>query len=477
MLLYPPGRMFQRSEDRCQGNMEASAAGSVHACNDLGYAAAVLLAKGYEVFLRDYQTENASFYDVEKDMERFAPDMVFISTTNGTVIEDIVFIERLKENWDFYCVIKGAIFYDADISVLTQLKLESVDCMVGTEIETVIGDIADSIFRDGKKLSQINGIIYSENGELKKNAFGCWESSLDSIPFPARQLMNNALYVRPDTGEPMATIQVSRGCPAQCIYCMTPIISGRNVRFRSVENVFAEIEECYDKYGIKNFFFKADTFTINREWAIRLCDKIIASPMYGKIQFTANSRTKPLDTELLKKMKQTGCFMIAVGFESGSDETMLRIKKGASVADSLMAAQMIKEAGIPLFGFFVIGFPWETEKMIKETKKLIFRISPDFIELHIAMPYYGTELYEECRRTGTLNAVPYGCDYYSPDTSGTAFVSSARLQELKRNMLFSFYFRPAYIAKKTAECIKRPRIFANYARYALRLFKNNLLRH
>lgn len=476
MLIYPPGRMFQRGEDRCQSNTDESAAASMHACNDLGYAAAILLNKHYEVFLRDYQTENASFDDVVNDTKKFTPDMILISVTNGTVLEDIDFVKKLYAVYPCKFVLKGAVFFDTDDELLSTDGLDKVACLTGGEIDTVIGDIADMLLRETKKPEDINDIIYKKDGKFIKTPCGCFCDDLDSIPFPARQLMNNSLYVRPDNGEPMATIQVSRGCPSQCIYCLTPIISGTKVRFRSPENVFAEIEECYYKFNIRNFFFKADTFTINSEWACRLCDMIINSPLHGKIEFTANSRTKPLDPVLLKKMKKAGCFMIAVGFESGNDETMKRIKKGATVEDNLKAAKMIKEAGLPLFGFFMIGFPWETEEMMNDTKKLIFEIDPDFVELHVAMPYLGTGLYDECMKYDTVIKGAWGSDYYTPNTKGTAFVPSERLQKLKSRYLLEFYLRPNYIMKKFLLCVKQPSTLGNYAHYAIRLVKNNLFK-
>ena len=281
--------------------------------------------------------------------------------------------------------------------------------------------------------------------------------------------MKNELYPRPDTGEPMATIQVSRGCPAGCTYCLTPIISGRIIRKRSVENIFAEIEECYYKYGIKNFFFKADTFTIDSEWAIELCDKIINSELHGKIEFTANSRVKPLDFELLKKMKEAGCFMLAVGFESGNDETLKKIKKGTTRQDNLKAAEMIKKAKLPLFGFFMIGFPWETKEDIINNLKFIFKIDPDFIEVHIAMPYYGTELYSQCQQYNTVNSAAWGNDYFSPNTIGTQTVPMEEIQKIRNEYLLKFYLRPKYITKKVIYCLHNPTVLKNYVKHGLKL--------
>ena len=471
MLLYPPGILLQRSEDRAQCNISESATGAVHACNDLGYCASVLLNKGYDVFLRDYQTEGASIDDVICDVERFSPDMVVLSTTNTSVNDDIEFVNKISAIHKCVFVMKGALFYDIDLKLLDLLDLTNISCLIGSEMEFVIGAVADFYLRgEGRPESIGNVIIKKENGFIK-NPFICGQNDLDFLPFPARHLMKNQLYVRPDTGEPMATIQTGLGCPSRCNYCLTPIISGRNVRTRSVESVFSEISECYYKFNIKNFFFKADTFTINEEFASSVCDKIIDSELAGKIEFTVNSRVKPLSQELLYKLKKAGCFTIAIGFESGSDETLAKIKKGTTVEDNLKAAEMIHNAGIPLFGFFMLGFPWETREMIRETELLIRRVKPDFIELHTAMPYYGTGLYEQCAEYGVLSGSGFGHDYYSPNTTGTIELSNAEVERIKKNILLRFYLRPGYIIKKMAGAISNPKVVLNYTRYGLRLIK------
>jgi hypothetical protein len=112
MLLYPPGKQYQRSEDRAQCNIEDSAVASTHACNDIGYAASVLLQKDYSVFLKDYQTEFATKEQVKADIEEFKPDLIFISITNATIYEDLDFINWIKSFHDCLFVIKGAIFYN-----------------------------------------------------------------------------------------------------------------------------------------------------------------------------------------------------------------------------------------------------------------------------------------------------------------------------------------------------------------------------
>lgn len=474
MIIYPPGQLYQRGEDRCQSNIDESAANSIHACNDLGYVASVLRNRNYQVFLKDYQTEGKRFQDVLKDVFSFRPDLVFLSITNGSIYQDIAFIKKLVKAFPCKVVIKGAIFFDVEYRHLDLLDLEYVDCCVGGEVEFIIGDLADALLRNTGELEMIPGIVYKTKDGFKKTDFHCFCSNVDALPFPARDLMNNELYIRPDTGEKLATISIARGCPSSCIYCLTPIISGRSERRRSVDNVFEEIEECYYTYKIRNFFFKADTFTLNEMFVNALCDRIIKSALCGKIEFTANARADCLSPEMLKKMKTAGCFMLAVGFESGNDETLKKIKKGTTAEKNLHAAKMIQAAGIPLFGFFMIGFPWETAAMIKQTERLIHQIDPDFLELHIAMPYYGTELYNVCAQAGVLNDSGFGYDYYAPNTTGTAFLSVEELEALKRKILLRFYLRPSYVARKIGKALGHPKVVFNYIRYGCRLLQKNM---
>lgn len=477
LLFYPPGLMFQRGEDRCQQNIDEGSAQAMRACNDLGYAAAILLKKGYDVMLRDYQTQRDTLDALYDDMESYQPDLIMMSITNTTIFDDLKLINELKKRYQPVVVLKGALFYAPEQAMLDLLDLSSVDYMIGGEVDFAIGGIADYALRHEGDIASVLSILYKdENGVLKQTAFHTWGEDLDAQPFPARQLMNNKLYTRPDTDEPMATIQTARGCPSSCVFCLTPEISGKCVRFRSPQNVMDELTECYEVHGIRNFFFKADTFTINAEWVKEMCNLIINSPLYGKIQFTANSRVNPLKKETLELMKKAGCFLIAFGFESGSDEILKKMRKGATVAQNLQAAKWCHEVGLPFWGFFVIGFPWEDKPHIMETKKLIMQASPDFIEITIALPFYGTPLYETCKENNLLAESVLGSDFFHSSMTGTMHLSVDELMKLRRNILLSFYLRPVYILKKMGQCVTHPSVFINYCKYGIKLVVN-LLKH
>lgn len=479
MLIYPPGRKFQRGEDRCQSNVEKSVSTSPRACNDLGYAAAVLLQDGnYEVFLKDYQTEELDVEQVTADFKSFQPDAVFVSTTNGTIFDDLDIVRTLKKERSDTCfILKGALFFNPPERILSDLDLSDIEYLIGGEFEFVLAGLLNIHFGfSADDIKQLPGIIYKQDGQWHYNDFKSWCSDLDSLPFPARQLMNNKLYMRPDTGEPIATISTSRGCPASCIYCLTPVISGDKVRFRSPQNILDELKECYNKFGIRNFFFKSDTFTIKKSWTIELCNMIMESELNGKIAWVANSRTNPIDAETLAAMKQAGCWLVAFGFESGSENTLQKIKKGTTVEQNLKAAKFAHQVGLKIFGFFVIGLPWEDRADIEVTTKHIFKLNPDFIEVHMATPYYGTELFAQAQEMDLIKYDEiFGKDFYDVPPSGTTTLSPLELSKIRNRILLRFHLRPSYLFHRLMDVVTSPKTFFSYSKFGLKMLKNALL--
>jgi anaerobic magnesium-protoporphyrin IX monomethyl ester cyclase len=472
LLFYPPGRAYQRSEDRCQGNIENSAATNIHACNDLGYVAAGLRGLPYRVLIRDYPAEKKDVDDLMRDAAGFEPALVFVSITQATIFDDLEIIRLLKKRRpDLAVILKGALFFNAPMDLLNRLDLSGVDYLIGGESDFTGAKLIHRHFR-GKKVGDLYGIVYRDSGQWVKTCFSRFEPNLDSLRFPDRRLMNNRMYIRPDTAEPQATITVGRGCPSKCIYCLTPMISGRQLRQRSPENVLSELRECYHRFGIRQFFFKSDTFTLDADWVKRLCHLIIQSELAGRIEWVANSRTRPIALDTLATMKDAGCWLVAFGFESGSPESLERMAKGATVEDSLRAAALARKAGLRIFGFFMAGFPWEGKAHLDATEKLIFAIDADFMEIHIPIPYAGTGLKQQCLDHGLDTGDALGRDYYASPVTGTRTLTRRQIQRFRKKVLFRYYFRPSYIARRLRDVAKKPVTLIQYTHYALRLLKN-----
>lgn len=473
MLIYPTGETYQRGEDRCQINVEASVSNALRACNDLGYVSAILKQKGFEVFLKDYPAEKLCLDDFKKDYSEFKPDIVFISVTNGSIYEDLKFVQNFAK--DVVVILKGALFFNPEKDLFEELDLSDIDYLIGGETEFIISDLLEAHYADKSKLENIQGISYKKNGVWVSNKVVSFNPELDLIPFPDRSLMNNSLYINPATNKPMATIATSRGCPSSCIYCVSPVISGRSVRYRSAQSVFEEIKQCYFEFKITDFFFKSDTFTINKSWVLEICDLIINSELKGKINWVANSRVNTIDEEMLLKMKQAGCSVVALGLESGSDESLKKMKKGTTVEQNRNAVKLIKKVGLKIFGFYLIGFPWESKENLEQTRKLIFELDTDFIELSIATPFKGSELYSMLYEKLEKGEKVLGKDSFKYSTLGTDYLSIEDLREFRKDVLIKYHLRPSYILKKVFNKNITPSLFANYVKYGLRLLRNLLL--
>ena len=475
-LMYPPGPLYQRGEDRSQGNISQSAATVMRAPNDMGYAAATLLKMNCEVTFTDFQTEMKSEDDMLNAVLEFRPDAILMSITNTTIIHDLKLINNMKKCLpNMIVVIKGSLFWDAPGDVISQINLANVDYLIGGEIEFSAANLLKTHFENRlDELDRVPSIAYQKNGKWIKTKFGDFEKDFDDLPHPARHLINNHLYTRPDTGEPQATIVTSRGCPAACTYCLTPVISGKKTRFRSPESIIKELRECYVDFGIKNFFFKSDTFTIDAAWVRSLCKKINDSELSGKIHWVANSRVRPLADATLEIMRSAGGWWVAFGFESGSDTSLKLMRKGANSIDNLRAANLAKKAGLKVYGFFLIGLPWEEQGHLADTKKHIFEIDSDFMELHIAVPYYGTELFKQAKEAQVIDGTVIGKDYFNSPTTGTKFLDIGEIERFRKQVLLSYHLRPSFIFKKFIASIRSPKVLFNYTRFGFRLVRGLL---
>lgn len=474
LLFNPPVGLYQRGEDRCQAEVDGGSATSLRPPNDLGYIASTLRQIGVTPFIADYPAEKKLWSHFEDDLKTIQPDFLVMSITTPTIRDDMRAFSIAKEvHPEIFTIAKGAHFYTCKREDFTEKIYDVMDVAIVGEAETIINNLILAK-RNVSDLSMVKGILFRNDlNQIIKTDPEPFRTDLDTIPFPARDLLKNHLYVRPDTGEPQATIQTSRGCPSHCIFCLSPLISGMKLRERSVGNIIAELEECVDKYRIRNFFFRADTFTMNKKSVIELCKEIINRKL--DIAWAANSRVNTIDDERLAWMQKAGCWLMAFGIESGNDEIQKRIKKGATRTQAREAVKLCRRFGIKTYGFYLIGFPWETKEMIMDTLRLAKELRCDFSEIHIAVPYEGTEFYEIARDFGILTETAVGHNYFSNPPIGTLHVSKEELIHMRKKALRSLYMNPHYIAR-TIIHIKSLRELMNYTRYGLRLLIQNYLK-
>jgi radical SAM superfamily enzyme YgiQ (UPF0313 family) len=465
LLAVPPTGLYIR-EDRCQTPIKHMPSITLRPPIDLLYAAAGFEMGGATCTLVDYPAENQDLAGFLDDIRQQQPDLVLLSITTPGFDDDMAVAAHIKEVAPATVVAaKGAHFNVLDRQAFE--RYPALDLAFRGEYELACRDLAA-----GRPWSDIEGLTYrTAAGEMVRTADRPFLEDLDTLPFPARHLAHNALYVRPDTGEMQTTLVTNRGCPFSCIYCLANQVAGRKNRMRSPGNILAEIRECVERYGIRNFLFRSDLFTANRVWLLELCRLIQESGL--KIAWSCNSRVDTIDRELLQAMKAAGCWIIAFGVESGSQEMLDRINKKTDLSKARQALAWTRQAGLLSSIYFLIGLPWETEETLAANERFAREINPDVLEIFYVYPFPGTVLHAQAVELGLLcpDQIPQQA-YDAPCMDGL-HLTREQLTAARNRILSRFYLRPRIIAR-TLWRARSLRELGNYLWYGLRQIKEFL---
>ena len=246
-------------------------------------------------------------------------------------------------------------------------------------------------------LRHIKGLAWRDAGKTVLNPPRPFIANLDDLPLPRHDLLPLSHYRAPLVGGPYAFVVSSRGCPAGCRFCIKHVSYGTTVRFRSPENVLAEIEQLV-KLGVRKIHMYTDLFTVNRDQVVGICDGILTRGL--NVRWTCNSRVDFVDLEMLRLMRRAGCWMISWGIESGNQAMLDRMHKGITHSQVRQALQWAKQAGIMNWGYFIIGLPGETAASIRQTIDFAKSLPIDLVLFHIAAPHPGTPFFFEVVENG-----------------------------------------------------------------------------
>ncbi len=469
LLVNPPTGLYRR-DDRCQCKVEDQTVQIIFPPIELATIGAVLRQTGVAVKIGDYPAKGAPWQHYIDDLKEFKPDMVLVNVVTATSEQDFQALAAAKEALGVENVItiaKGEFMEACGEQALAEHP--EVDYSFHGEIEQAIEK-----FLQGVPMETVPGLIWragkAQHGastDIRRNPGHPLLEDLNALPFPARDLLQNDLYRSPETGNPLTVVHGNRGCPAKCIFCPAGSMSGYRVRYRTPGNIMTEIDECVRKFGIKEFLFHGDTFTINKKWLLELCDLIIASG--HKIRWGCNSRVDTMDDERAAKMKQAGCWVVAFGVETGNQMIMDMMKKGQQVERAEQAVNICKLNGLRTHAFFVIGTPWETRDTLTDTYRFAKRLDTDFFDFNISYPLPGTELYDIVLQEGLFEKAPAVTGYANAAVR-TRQLSSEDLTQWRKKALLSMYLRPQYIARMLWRA-GSPRVAMNYIKAGSKRFR------
>ena len=404
-LIYPPSPVMNR-EDRCQQPTDDLIVIPPLPPTDLLYLASISRKRGYNPLVRDYSFFNEDIEKFKQDLLNIKPRYLIANITTTNLKDDLEVLRIAKSLFQdsIITIAKGAHFNFLAKDTLSEYGF--IDIAFCSECELILDDLLA-----GRRLNDIKGICFRDADKIIETQRRPFNDELDLLPYPARDLVNNSLYVRPDNNQPQAVIKVSRGCPYHCFFCLATPLNGRIVRKRSPENIIGEIKECIEKYNIKNFIFWSDIFNLDKDWVKDLCQKIIDENL--KITFSTNTRADSADTETVKLMKKAGCRLVSIGVESGSQYMLDKMGKKITLSQIKNTVKVFKKNGIQIYAYYVIGLPWETRETVFETIKFAKLLNTEYVSFYTAAALVGTRFYEYVENN-SLGALNYTRPYYYP---------------------------------------------------------------
>src|SRR5579862_5629562 len=275
----------------------------------------------------------------------------------------------------------------------------AIDFVVRREFDYQIADYAK-----GKPLEELPGVSFRKNGSIVNNPEGGVIENLDELPWVSKVYKRDLDVTRynvPFLLNPYISFYTSRGCPAMCTFCLWPQThSGHRWRLRSADDVANEVRYAIENFPqVKEIFFDDDTFNYQKARTIELCAKL--KPI--KFTWSCTSRVTT-DYDTLKAMKEAGCRLLIVGYESGDPQILKNIKKGATVDMAERFTANCKKLGLLIHGDFIIGLPGETRETIESTIKFAKELDVETIQVSVAHAYPGTELYDYAMKNGFMVA-------------------------------------------------------------------------
>jgi anaerobic magnesium-protoporphyrin IX monomethyl ester cyclase len=466
LLFNPPtpeGKRFIR-EGRC--TQEEGAWGTLWPPVSLATAAAVLERDGHSVQLRDFPAEGRSLAELDQLVKEFSPDLAIWGSATPSITSDLSLAERLKK---IHSGLMTCTFgtHAATLAEDCLRQHPDLNFIIRGEPEMTVGDLARMLSEKASP-EQVPGLIFLDSQkrlvvtperELPKN--------LDDVPDPAWQYLDLNSYRLPLKGRKFLMVVPTRGCPYACSFCTTHSYYGSNLRRRSPARVIAEIRRNVTEFGVKDFLFWSDTFTLDRSYVKELCRAIIAENL--AISWASNSRIDTIDQEMFRLMREAGCWMVSYGIESSSQDVLNATQKGASVKDIVKAVSWAKAAGLQVTGHFVLGLPGETPASLEETVKFSRGIGLDFAQYYCAVPFPGSSLYVEAKQKGWLPETPWEDFRQDKAIMQIPGLPAETVQRLRDEAYLQFYSRPQKWLSKMA--MIRPAAFPDFIRKMINLVR------
>ena len=336
---------------------------------------------------------------------------------------------------------------------------KAIDFIVRREFDHQIANYAK-----GVPLEDLPGVSFRKNGVNVHNPEGPVIENLDELPWVTKVYKRDLDFRRynvPFLLNPFLSFYTSRGCPAMCTFCLWPQThSGHRWRLRSVEDIVNEVKYVKENFpGLKEIFFDDDTFNYRKQRTIELCKEL------AKLDFTWSCTSRvTTDHDTLKAMKDAGARLMIVGYESGDQQILKNIKKGATIEMAKRFTENAHKLGLTIHADFIVGLPGETRESIRRTIDFAKHLDCETIQVSIAHAYPGTEFYDFAKQNALINIGHMSDEqgHQLPHVIYPGILDEAEMMDWVERFYGEYYFRP-----KAAWRIVRKAIFDNSERKRL----------
>ncbi|MEM5829475.1 MAG: radical SAM protein [Candidatus Aenigmatarchaeota archaeon] len=352
------------------------------------YIGSFLEENGKEVCFLNFSGQKIDEEKIRKILTDIKPDILGITCAFGQIKRTLLISKVAKELGAK--VVCGGLAPTA--LPMSFIENDCIDYVVVGEGEHTMLELCEAI-ENKKPLKKVKGLVFKENG--KKIWTGKREEAdLNKLPPPAWYMVNEKLIKRLE----YVYVVGSRGCNYRCSHCFNRCFGSNRLRTRNPKSIVDEIEYLYRKYGIKNFKFGDNDFTLDEKWGREICREIIKRKI--KIKWTCFSHIRDLSLDLLRLMRRAGCIQICFGVESGSEKVLKILNRSLNLEVAKKCMGNCKRTGILVLTSFIFGIPGDEVKELKKTVEVIKELKPDICSVFWYTPIPGTPLFEIAKKCG-----------------------------------------------------------------------------
>jgi len=404
------------------------------------YSASLSEKDGHQVQIIDSEMNGMSLKKLTRSIKEFNPQVVCSSVNVFSPASEFATLKILKDELKFKLICRGhfpRLYPEETIQnnhvdfALTGKGFFSIPLLIKAIVNnTGAEDIPGIIFRDG------NRIVKTGEEPLV---------DLNTLPFPARNLIDNNIYTTAlTTRDRFSTIIGSLGCPYRCTYCQEKSVP---YQARDINSIIEEITECKQKYGINELFFLDPIFTVDRERTTDFCSKLIESGI--RIKWVMRTRPDLVDNEMLSLLAEAGCIKIHYGIESGNQRILDTLSRQITLGDIRKAVGMTAKKHIAVFGYFMVGNNGETEESIKDTIAFACSLPFNFVQFMKVAPIHNTDILENSIDKfksdiwlENYKGIKSSADKWKPQDT---ILSTNTLNLWIKKAYRAFYLRPGYL--------------------------------